>query len=108
MACLELHTYSSLSAGFLPLYKGTLDNASFPFVYYNPHAIKLKRLSQISKEEVKNAFGSTKINVYDNSAEMFSFIQKQNFSDVVYLFMSSGDFDGCDLQALAEKLLQIK
>jgi hypothetical protein len=46
--------------------------------------------------------------VYDNSAEMFSFIQKQNFSDVVYLFMSSGDFDGCDLQALAEKLLQIK
>lgn len=108
VACLELHTYSSLSAGFLPLYKGTLDNASFPFVYYNPHAIKLKRLSQISKEEVKNAFGSTKINVYDNSAEMFSFIQKQNFSDVVYLFMSSGDFDGCDLQVLAERLLQIK
>jgi hypothetical protein len=49
-----------------------------------------------------------KISVYDNSVEMFSFIQKQNFKNAVYLFMSSGDYDGSDLQILAEKLLKIK
>ncbi len=108
VACLELHTYSSLSTGFLPLYSGTLDKATFPFVYYNPHAIQVKRLAPITVDEVKNAFGDKKINVYNNSAEMFSFIQKQKFSNAVYLFMSSGDFDGFNLQTLAEELLQIK
>ena len=42
IACLELHTYSSLNSEFLPLYKGTLANATDAFVYFNPHAIELK------------------------------------------------------------------
>jgi len=108
VACLELHTYSSLSTGFLPLYRGTLDQATYPFIYYNPHAIKVKRLTPISKEDIGSAFGERKVHVYDNSVEMFSFIVKQKFSGVVYLFMSSGDFDGFDMQKLAEELLQIK
>jgi UDP-N-acetylmuramate: L-alanyl-gamma-D-glutamyl-meso-diaminopimelate ligase len=106
VACLELHTYSSLNTDFLPQYQGTLDKASFPYVYFNPHALKLKRLPLISVNEVKTAFGNTKLLVFDNSAEMFSFIQKQNYRDSVYLFMSSGDFDGSDLKTLAEELLR--
>jgi hypothetical protein len=39
---------------------------------------------------------------------MFSFIQQQNYLDPVYLFMSSGDFDGRNLKALSENLLLIK
>jgi len=108
VACLELHTYSSLNIDFLPQYRGTLDKATFPFVYFNPHAIRIKKLHPLSTDEVKKAFGGVKISVYDNSVEMFSFIQKQNFKNAVYLFMSSGDFDGSDLQILAEKLLKIK
>jgi len=107
IACLELHTYSSLNIDFLPQYLGTLDKASFPFVYFNPHALKLKRLPMVSVNEVKEAFGNTKLSVFDNSAGMFSFIQKQNYTDSVYLFMSSGDFDGSDLKTLAEELLKI-
>jgi hypothetical protein len=57
---------------------------------------------------VKNAFGEKNINVFDNSSEMFAFIQKHNFLNPVYLFMSSGDYDGCNLKELSEKLLLTK
>jgi UDP-N-acetylmuramate: L-alanyl-gamma-D-glutamyl-meso-diaminopimelate ligase len=100
IACLELHTYSSLSNDFLPLYEGTLKKASTAFVYFNPHAIALKKLEPLSKEIVSKAFACDNIHVFDNSEELFSYIKRKNYSCPVYLFMSSGDFDGFDLTGL--------
>lgn len=97
---LELHTYSSLSIGFLPLYKGTLAGATHAFVYFNPHALKIKKLKPISKSAVREAFGGDNISVYDNSDEMFSFIRIRQYSSPVCLCMSSGDFNGYDLTSL--------
>jgi len=98
VACLELHTYSSLSNEFLPLYESTLKNATSAFVYFNPHAIALKKLTPIGKESVLKAFGGGNIIVFDNSEEMFKRIKDQKYTNPVYLFMSSGDFDGFDLR----------
>jgi UDP-N-acetylmuramate: L-alanyl-gamma-D-glutamyl-meso-diaminopimelate ligase len=100
IACLELHTFSSLSAGFLPLYDGTLKDANAAFVYFNPHAIALKKLEPVTKEAVSEAFNSDNLKVFDNSAELFETIKREKYSDPVYLFMSSGDFDGFDLKLL--------
>ncbi len=80
IVCLELHTYSSLSIDFLPLYKGTLTGAKDAFVYFNPHALELKKLKPFSKEIVNKAFDGNNIKVYDNSEEMFSYIKTQNYS----------------------------
>jgi len=102
IACLELHTYSSLSSDFLPLYNGTLAGCTVRLVYFSPHAIELKKLKYLSKEAVSKAFGGNNIRVYDNSEEMFSFIKLQNYKCPVYLFMSSGDFDGFDFTRLVE------
>jgi UDP-N-acetylmuramate: L-alanyl-gamma-D-glutamyl-meso-diaminopimelate ligase len=102
IVCLELHTYSSLSSDFLPLYNGTLSGASRAYVYFNPHAIALKKLSSISKNEVREAFGGNNIEVYDNSVEMFSIIKSRSYKSPVWLIMSSGDFDGFDIQSLIE------
>jgi UDP-N-acetylmuramate: L-alanyl-gamma-D-glutamyl-meso-diaminopimelate ligase len=102
IVCLELHTYSSLSSDFLPLYKGTLDNASLAFVYFNPHAIELKKLKHLSIEDVGKAFGGENIKVYNNSVEMFAFIKSQIFNCPLYLLMSSGDFDGFDISSLTD------
>ena len=44
------------------------------FVYFNPHAIELKKLKPLSKDDVKKAFDGENINVFDNSEEMFSYI----------------------------------
>jgi len=102
IACLELHTYSSLNNDFLPLYEETLANATVAFVYFNPHALELKKLKFLSKEAVNKAFDSANIRVYDNSDELFSFIKAQNYLCPVYLFMSSGDFNGYDITRLVE------
>jgi UDP-N-acetylmuramate: L-alanyl-gamma-D-glutamyl-meso-diaminopimelate ligase len=102
IACLELHTYSSLNEEFLPNYNGTLSNATVALVYFNPHALEIKKLKVFSKEAVSKAFGSQNIRVYNNSEEMFSFIKVQDYSCPVYLFMSSGDFNGFDITGLVE------
>ncbi len=102
IACLELHTYSSLNNDFLPLYEGTLENATVAFVYFNPHALELKKLKFLSKKAVNKAFDSANIRVYDNSDELFSFIKAQNYLCPVYLFMSSRDFNGYDITLLVE------
>ncbi|MBK7131330.1 MAG: peptidoglycan synthetase [Bacteroidales bacterium] len=100
IACLELHTYSSLSDDFLPLYEGTLKSATKAYVYFNPHAIALKKLKPIGKENVRNAFGGENILVFDNSQDLFKQINNQHYNNPVYLFMSSGDFDGFDLKTI--------
>jgi UDP-N-acetylmuramate: L-alanyl-gamma-D-glutamyl-meso-diaminopimelate ligase len=102
VVCLELHTYSSLNSEFLHLYEGTMANATSAFVYFNPHAIELKKLKHLSVEAVCEAFGGENLRVYDDSKEMFSFIKSQTYSRPVYLFMSSGNFDGYDLITLTE------
>lgn len=100
ITCLELHTYSSLSHNFLPLYEGTLKDASAAFIYFNPHAIALKKLEPVSKEEVRNAFGGNNVTVFDDSEALFNEIIKNNYSNAIYLIMSSGDFNGYELKKL--------
>jgi UDP-N-acetylmuramate: L-alanyl-gamma-D-glutamyl-meso-diaminopimelate ligase len=102
IACLELHTYSSLNKEFLPQYKGSLDKATQAYVYFNPHAIELKKLGPLSKDDVEKAFDGRNIQVFNNSDELFGQIKNQEYSSPVYLCMSSGDFDGYDLKRLLE------
>jgi UDP-N-acetylmuramate: L-alanyl-gamma-D-glutamyl-meso-diaminopimelate ligase len=102
VACLELHTFSSLSSEFLPQYEGSLKDASVAFVYFNPHAVALKKLEPITKERVSKAFGGKNVSVFDDSEVLFSCMKNQKFDCPVYLIMSSGDFNGLDLLRLVE------
>jgi len=108
IAVLELHTFSSLNNDFLPQYHGTLDKASSAFVYFNPHAIELKKLTPLTIENVKEAFGNNKIEVYNNADELFSKIKGLKSKNPVFLLMSSGDFDGINFYSLSEDLLSDK
>jgi UDP-N-acetylmuramate: L-alanyl-gamma-D-glutamyl-meso-diaminopimelate ligase len=105
IACFELHTFSSLSKEFLSFYKGTMEKATNAFVYFNPHQFELKKLPPLSREVVKEAFSGQNLAVFDNSDEMFDLIKSSHFLSPVYLFMSSGDFNGCDLKKLSAELL---
>lgn len=107
IACFELHTFSSLNSNFLPFYRDTLRKATLAYVYFNPHQFELKKLPPLAKSDVKEAFGSENVEVFDNSAEMLTAIKRANPQSPVYLFMSSGDFDGCDLKSLSKELLGI-
>ncbi|HQN99199.1 MAG TPA: Mur ligase family protein, partial [Bacteroidales bacterium] len=70
VACLELHTYSSLNKDFLPQYKGSLKMAQKRVVYFNPHAIQLKNLPFLLPEEIKSSFEDDSLQVFDDINEL--------------------------------------
>ncbi|MEI6455755.1 MAG: Mur ligase family protein [bacterium] len=99
-ACLELHTYSSLSKEFLVHYLGSLDDADHPIVYFSEHALRLKRLPPITAEEIRSGFGNRKLEVFTDSASLLERLSQKKQEPSVLLMMSSGNFDGIDLPAL--------
>ncbi len=104
VACIELHTFSSLSQNFLSHYKGCLDMADVAIVYFNPHTIQLKKLPPITKDQVKLAFDNQKIEVYTDSDKLLTDLLKMNWKNKNLLMMSSGNFDGIDFELLGEKI----
>jgi len=105
VACLELHTYSSLNISFLPQYKDSLKGAQIPIVYFNPEKVKDKNLPPITAEDIKNSFANNNIQVFTEAEALETFLKQQLWKNKNLLMMSSGNFGGLDLPALAEKIL---
>lgn len=105
VACLELHTFSSLSRGFLSQYAGTMDGADEAIVYYNPAVVEHKRLPLFAPADVEAAFAHPGLAVLTSSAEMRVRLAGLDLRGAVLLFMTSGSFDGLDVKALAAALL---
>ncbi len=103
VACLELHTYSSLNVSFLKDYKNTLNNAEKAIVYYSPKAVAIKGLETISVAQIKKAFEREDLLVYTNPQDFERFIESQSFNDTVLLLMSSGNYGGLDLTQLTKR-----
>ncbi|MBK8830469.1 MAG: peptidoglycan synthetase, partial [Saprospiraceae bacterium] len=56
IACLELHTFSSLNPAFLPQYKGALAEADVKILYYSPHTLSIKKLPDLSPGQLTSYF----------------------------------------------------
>lgn len=102
VACMELHTYSSLSEGFIDQYAGCMDAADRAVVFYDPHAVQLKRLPPIPVERVKKAFAREDLLVHNDPIAVMGEVRRGIGGESVLLMMSSGNFGGLDLQALSE------
>ncbi len=98
LACLELHTYSSLNAEFLSEYKGALDKADKAVVFYSPHAVKIKQLEEVSEAQIANAFERDDLIIYTNPQEFKEFLFSQNLENTALLLMSSGNYGGLDFE----------
>lgn len=96
IACLELHTYSSLNAEFLKEYKGALDAADVAVVFYSPHAVEIKKLEEVTHEQVANAFERDDLIIYTNPEDFKNTLFSQNFENKSLLLMSSGNYGGLD------------
>ena len=94
LACLELHTYSSLNAEFLAEYKGALDNADKAVVFYSPSAVKIKQLEAVTKEQIATAFEREDLIIYTNPDEFKNFLFAENIKNTAVLLMSSGNYGG--------------
>jgi UDP-N-acetylmuramate: L-alanyl-gamma-D-glutamyl-meso-diaminopimelate ligase len=100
IACLELHTYSSLNPEFLNEYKGTLDAADVAVVFYSPHALEIKKLKAISQQQITDAFQRDDLIIYTNPIAFKDFLFSQQFNDISILLMSSGNYGGLDFDEL--------
>ncbi|OWP63317.1 peptidoglycan synthetase [Hymenobacter amundsenii] len=106
VACLELHTFSSLNPNFLPQYAHTFDAPDVAVVYFNPAVLAHKRLPALPPEAVQAAFQRPDLRVFTDSRELAAFLHGQDWQQANLLMMSSGTFDGLDLVALAETVVQ--
>ena len=102
IACLELHTYSSLNTEFLQEYNGALDKADKAVVFYSPHAVKIKQLEEVSKEQIGKAFGRDDLIIFTNPSEFKEFLFSQNLHQSALVLMSSGNYGGLDFEEVKE------
>ncbi|MDG1039236.1 MAG: Mur ligase family protein [Polaribacter sp.] len=100
LACLELHTYSSLNATFLSEYRGALNAADKAVVFYSPDAVKIKQLDAVSKEQIAAAFDRDDLIIYTNPVEFKDFLFSQNLQNTALLLMSSGNYGGLNFNEI--------
>lgn len=108
VACMELHTFSSLSEQFLTQYAGAMDDADVAMVFYSPEAIALKKLPPITPEMIYRSFGRKDLQVYNESQKLKDDILQLTMQDTVLLMMSSGNFNGINVNELGEKVLSLR
>jgi UDP-N-acetylmuramate: L-alanyl-gamma-D-glutamyl-meso-diaminopimelate ligase len=102
IACLELHTYSSLNAEFLGEYQGALDQADKAVVFYSPHAVKIKQLDEVTTAQIGAAFGREDLMMFTNPAEFKAFLFSQNLEQTAVVLMSSGNYGGLDFDEVKD------
>ena len=102
IACLELHTYSSLNAEFLGEYQGALDQADKAVVFYSPHAVKIKQLDEVTTAQIGAAFGREDLMMFTNPAEFKTFLFSQNLEQTAVVLMSSGNYGGLDFEEVKD------
>jgi UDP-N-acetylmuramate: L-alanyl-gamma-D-glutamyl-meso-diaminopimelate ligase len=104
VACMELHTFSSLNEDFLMQYKDSMNLADEAIVYFNPEVIAHKKLKNITTDQVHEAFNRNDLKIFTKSADVTRYLKEKEWSNSVLLMMSSGNFDGVNFEKLAGEL----
>ncbi|WP_242927311.1 UDP-N-acetylmuramate--L-alanine ligase [Pontibacter vulgaris] len=105
VACLELHTFSSLNKNFLPQYAGALDTADEAILYFNPKTIEHKRMEMLTEAELKDAFKNPRLQVYTDSEALNNYLKSRSWSNANLLLMSSGNYNNTNLEELTKAVL---
>ena len=108
VACMELHTFSSLTESFLGEYNGSMFQADIPIIYFNTEAIAHKKLPPLTSEKIFSYFGQKNIEIFNDSNSLIDRILLLKKEPIVLLFMSSGNFNGVNLNILANKILLLQ
>jgi UDP-N-acetylmuramate: L-alanyl-gamma-D-glutamyl-meso-diaminopimelate ligase len=101
---LELHTFSSLNEHFMNEYKGAMDKADEAAVFYSKHALELKRMPDLPKEVVLKGFDKPGLQVITDKTELEQWLNNLTYNNANLVLMSSGNYDGLDVNAFAQKI----
>ncbi|NND95058.1 MAG: peptidoglycan synthetase [Flavobacteriales bacterium] len=105
IACMELHTFSSLNKDFLHEYKGSMEKADQALVYYDPLVVEQKRLEPITSNDIEKAFGTDNVKAYDKASTIVAQLKAMEWPGKNLLLMTSGNFNGLDIPELADVLI---
>ncbi len=105
IAVLELHTYSSLSIDFIQEYKNALEPADLAAVFYSKHALELKKLPELKKQDVYKGFNKKDLVIINDRDTLQQWMLQQHYNNAILLLMSSGNYDGLDVITFANKLV---
>jgi UDP-N-acetylmuramate: L-alanyl-gamma-D-glutamyl-meso-diaminopimelate ligase len=106
VAVFELHTFSSLNSKFLNEYIGAMDKADDALVFYSSHALELKRLPPLDAEQVKEGFKRSDLEVMTSRDALKQWLLSRRQPGTCFLLMSSGNYDGLDMQSLSTELVE--
>ena len=104
IACLELHTYSSLDSSFIIRYRNSLEKADLPIVFYDPEALKIKNRTPMSPKEIALAFDLKELLVFTEPQKLKNYLMELNYHKSVLLMMSSGNYGGISWEELKARL----
>ena len=106
-AVLELHTFSSLNASFIPQYAGALDaRLNRAIVYFDPEAVAHKKLPALDSDMVSGIFGD-QVEVVTQVEDLRKMLNAAPEATEL-LIMSSGNLGGWDVRAWAPDWVQSK
>ena len=100
LACLELHTFSSLDASFIQTYANCLAQSDIAVVFIDDEARKAKGKDPLDEQTIRSAFAHQSLYVFYENEALFNWLRQQPAS--IVLMMSSGHFGGLDLQRLVD------
>ena len=69
-------------------------------VYFSPEAIAHKKLEPITEDQVHSSFDREDLLVFTDSEKLKKYLKSQNYENQNLLMMSSGTFEGMELEEL--------
>lgn len=102
IACLELHTYSSLNPDFLNQYSDSLNDANEAVVFFSSEALKMKGMQSLSLDQIRSAFGREDLVILTNAEDLRGYLKQIEYHNTALLLMSSGNFGGLDLEEIEQ------
>lgn len=104
ITALELHTYSSLNADFMPHYNGALDPADEACVFYSHHAMEIKKMPGLPENIVREGFQKKGLSVFTSKISLENWLNERNYHNACLLLMSSGNYDNLDILNLGKRI----
>jgi UDP-N-acetylmuramate: L-alanyl-gamma-D-glutamyl-meso-diaminopimelate ligase len=104
IACIELHTFSSLNKTFLDEYRDSMNEADVAVVYIDEKTFKHKKMEPLNELDVQTSFNDKNIKFFNDATSLEAYLRGMNFKNTNLLLMSSGNFGGMDLVKLALEL----
>ena len=104
VACIELHTFSSLNKNFLSQYDSSMSKADVALVFIDKKTFLHKKMEPFTEKDVQSAFKDDRIVFFDEISLLETYLTNISYRDTNLLMMTSGNYSGLDLVNLAREL----